>query len=76
MRRSSGMIPNAVVGKHIMDGVSLLQAWREYSMLTQTDMAERIGISQAGYAQIEAKSRRVSCAYPTGFAITAFYSAR
>ncbi|MGZ8222958.1 MAG: hypothetical protein ACXWT0_15035 [Methylobacter sp.] len=27
MRRSSGMIPNAVVGQHIMDGVSLLQAW-------------------------------------------------
>ncbi|MGZ4968762.1 MAG: hypothetical protein ACXV8U_03215 [Methylobacter sp.] len=29
-----GMIPNAVVGKRVMDGVSMLQAWREYLMLT------------------------------------------
>jgi len=50
-------IPNAVVGKRVMDGVSLLQAWREYLMLTQTDMAERMGISQAGYAQIEVAKR-------------------
>lgn len=33
------------------------QAWREYLMRTQTDMAERMGISQAGYAQIEAAKR-------------------
>lgn len=53
-----GMIPNAVVGKRIMDDeVSMLQAWREYLMLTQTDMAERMGISQAGYAQIESAKR-------------------
>ena len=32
----------------------MLQAWREYLMLTQADMAERMGITQAGYAQIEA----------------------
>jgi len=35
----------------------MLQAWREYLMLTQTDMAERMGISQSGYAQIEAAKR-------------------
>ncbi|EGW21816.1 hypothetical protein Mettu_0604 [Methylobacter tundripaludum SV96] len=35
-----GVIPNAVVGKRIMDEVSMLQAWREYMMLTQTDMAD------------------------------------
>ncbi len=52
-----GMIPNAVVGKRIMDEVSMLQAWREYLMLTQTEMAERMGISQAGYAQIAAAKR-------------------
>jgi len=52
-----GMIPNAVVGKRIMDEVSLLQAWREHLMLTQTDIAERMGITQAGYAQIEAAKR-------------------
>lgn len=52
-----GMIPNAVVGKRIMDEVSMLQAWREYLMLTQSEMAERMGITQAGYAQIEAAKR-------------------
>ncbi len=50
-------IPNAVVGRCIMDEVSMLQAWREHLMLTQTEMAERMGISQAGYAQIEAAKR-------------------
>ncbi|MDO9269946.1 MAG: helix-turn-helix transcriptional regulator [Methylobacter sp.] len=52
-----GTIPNAVVGRRVMDEVSMLQAWREYLMLTQTDMAERMGISQAGYSQIEAAKR-------------------
>ena len=52
-----GTIPNAVVGRRVMDEVSMLQAWREYLMLTQTDMAERMGISQAGYAQIESAKR-------------------
>lgn len=51
------VIPNAIVGRHIMDEVSMLQAWREHLMLTQTEMAERMGISQAGYAQIEAAKR-------------------
>lgn len=53
----SSVIPNAVVGKRIMDEVNMLQAWREHMMLTQTEMAERMGISQAGYAQIEAAKR-------------------
>lgn len=51
-----GMIPNAVVGAAV-DGQSMLQAWREYLMLTQADMAERMGITQAGYAQIERAKR-------------------
>ena len=49
--------PNAVVGRRIMDEVSMLQAWREYRMMTQADMAERMGITQAGYAQIESAKR-------------------
>ena len=35
----------------------MLQAWREYLMLTQAEMAARMGITQAGYAQIEAAKR-------------------
>lgn len=52
-----GTIPNAVVGRRIMDEVSMLQAWREHLMLTQSEMAKRMGISQAGYAQMEAAKR-------------------
>ena len=52
-----GTIPNAVVGKRLMEEVSMLQAWREYLMLTQSEMAERMGITQAGYAQIESAKR-------------------
>jgi hypothetical protein len=40
-----GTIPNAVIGRRIMDEVSMLQAWREFLMLTQVDMAERMGIT-------------------------------
>ena len=49
-------IPNSVVGAAV-DGQSMLQAWREYLKLTQVEMAERMGITQAGYAQIEAAKR-------------------
>ena len=54
---TQGTIPNAVVGRRVMDEVSMLQAWREYLMLTQADMAVRMGITQAGYAQIESAKR-------------------
>lgn len=50
------MIPNAVVGRAV-DGQSMLQAWREHLMLTQEEMASRMGITQAGYAQIESARR-------------------
>ena len=53
----SETIPNEVVGRRIMDEVNMLQAWREYKMMTQADMAERMGITQAGYAQIAAARR-------------------
>jgi DNA-binding XRE family transcriptional regulator len=52
-----GTIPNAVVGRRVIDEVSMLQAWREYLMLTQAEMAARMGITQAGYAQIETAKR-------------------
>ena len=51
-----GMIPNQVVSAAV-DGLSMLQAWREHLMLTQAEMADRMGITQAGYAQIEAAKR-------------------
>jgi DNA-binding XRE family transcriptional regulator len=44
-------------GKRVAHEIGVLQAWREQLMLTQTEVAERMGISQAGYAQIEAAKR-------------------
>lgn len=52
----TGMIPHAVVSAAV-DGKPMLQAWREYLNLTQAELAERMGITQAGYAQIEAAKR-------------------
>ena len=52
-----GMIPHEVVGKRILDDVSMLAAWREYLMLTQEEMAKRMWITQSVYAQREAAKR-------------------
>jgi DNA-binding XRE family transcriptional regulator len=49
-------IPHAVVSNAI-DGMTMLQAWREHLLLTQDEMAARMGISQSGYAQIEVAKR-------------------
>ncbi len=52
-----GTIPNAVVGKRIMDDKSLMQAWREYLAMTQVEVAQRIGVTQAAYTQMETAKR-------------------
>lgn len=48
-------IPHEVVGL-TLKGRSLIRAWREYKGLTQEAVAERMGISQPAYAQMEASS--------------------
>lgn len=52
-----GTIPNTIVGKHIMDGKSLMLAWREYLHMTQAEIARRMGVTQAAYAQMETANR-------------------
>lgn len=47
------ILPHAVVGM-TLKGHTLLRAWREYLGLTQADIAERMGITQPAYAQMEA----------------------
>ena len=43
----------------ILNETSPIQAWREYLSLTQTELAEKMGITQAAYSQIEkAKKNR------------------
>ena len=52
-----GTIPNAVVGM-VFDGpMSATKAWREYLRLTQAEVAARMGITQAAYAQMESAKR-------------------
>ena len=47
-----GTVPNEVVNLSF-EGVSAMAAWREHFGLTQAEVAGRIGITQAAYAQME-----------------------
>jgi len=45
--------PHAVIERYIMQGQSLIRAWREFKGLTQEEVAEQIGISQSAYSEME-----------------------
>lgn len=51
--REEALIPHEVVSATI-DGTSPMRAWREYLGMTQAEVAVRMGVSQAAYAQTEA----------------------
>jgi len=58
-------VPHEVMRLHLVDGLSLRRAWREYLELTQTEVAERMGISQSALSQLEsprARPRRTTLA--------------
>ncbi len=46
-------IPHEVVGLCVEKGMSLLAAWRTHKGLSQSELAERMGITQPGVAQME-----------------------
>lgn len=46
-------IPNEVVGAVIKQDITPIKAWREYLHLSITELATRLGISEAEYTQIE-----------------------
>ena len=50
-------IPHEVIKKIHLEDMSSIQAWREYLNLTQTEIAERMGISQAAYSQMETSKK-------------------
>jgi DNA-binding XRE family transcriptional regulator len=50
-------VPWPVVKRHVEGGVSMARAWREYLGLTQQEVAERMGITQAAISQTEAQER-------------------
>jgi DNA-binding XRE family transcriptional regulator len=51
-----GTIPHAVVCAEV-DGASATKAWREYLHLTQAEVAARMGVTQAAFAQMESAKR-------------------
>lgn len=48
-----GTVPNEVVNIAYERGASPMAAWREHLGLTQAEVASRVGIAQAAYAQME-----------------------
>ncbi|WP_415034072.1 helix-turn-helix domain-containing protein [Azonexus sp.] len=48
-------IPAAVVDLAMDNEWSAARAWREHKELTQTEVAQRMSITQGAYAQLEAK---------------------
>jgi DNA-binding XRE family transcriptional regulator len=48
-----GTVPNEIVNVAFERGVSPMAAWREHLSLTQAEVAGRVGITQAAYAQME-----------------------
>lgn len=53
----SSAVPNKVVNLAFDRGISPMSAWREHLGLTQAEVATRIGITQAAYAQMERVKR-------------------
>jgi len=52
------LLPPEVAELHAKRGLSLPRAWREHLGLSREDVAQRMGISPAAYAQMEAKNAR------------------
>lgn len=50
--RATG-IPQAVVEAHILSDVPMIKAWREHIGITQSELAARMGVSQAAVAKLE-----------------------
>lgn len=55
-KRAESTVPHAVVSA-VVDGATVVAAWREHLRLTQAEVAARMGITQAAFAQMEAAKR-------------------
>jgi len=46
-------IPHEVVKANVINGASMIRAWREYLSLTQLELARRAGMTQPALARLE-----------------------
>ncbi len=46
-------LPHEVVKMNVLDGYSLLKAWRKWSGMSQSQLAEKTGMTQAQIARFE-----------------------
>jgi predicted transcriptional regulator len=51
-------VPNEVVERVVVSKLTPIRAWREHLGLIQVEVAKRLGISQAAFAQVEATDAR------------------
>ncbi|GAB2893142.1 hypothetical protein GCM10027093_30690 [Paraburkholderia jirisanensis] len=51
-RAGRQLIPHDVVSR-VVDGATPARAWREHLGFTQAEMARRLGVTEAAYAQLE-----------------------
>lgn len=56
--KAEKLIPHEVVEAVIMDKATPIRAWREHLGLTQAEIAKRMGITQAAFAQIESAAAK------------------
>ncbi len=52
-------VPNDVIWLTIDKGYTLVRAWREYLSLTQKEVAEKAGITQAALSQMESGEKKL-----------------
>ena len=55
--REQAGVPHEVVNLVFDNNWTPIRAWREYLTLTQAEVARRIGVSQAAYAQSEVAAK-------------------
>lgn len=53
MHNEMTTFPHQVVGMNVMEGMSLLKAWRLYFGLSQAALAKKAGVTQAQVANFE-----------------------
>ena len=56
---SEDAIPHEVVGLVVKKGMNLVKAWRTYLLLTQAEVAQKAGISQAALSQMEKSENKL-----------------